>query len=316
MIDEGVAVAVLLAFAWTNGVNDGGTIVAAGSRVASSHPWLPVVILLVALAAGPLVSTRVADTLASRLVSFEGQGGAAALTVALVATLAVVWLLTRQGLPTSLTLGLVGAIAGAGLAAGLPVGWSTIGWVLLVAAAAPAVGLIGAYLLQRAGRPLLGPMPRVRRALPRVGFLLQCLAYATNDGQKMLAATAVVVSVAVTEVGAGWWLLTVATFGAGTVLGFARIGPTLSAGVLPLRTEEAGYAQIASGAAVLGSAAIGSPVSLTQAVTGGLVGAGVGITPRRVRWRPVARIAIAWTLTLPAAFVLAALLGLALASLP
>lgn len=316
MIDQVVGVLVVVVFALVNGVNDGGTVVGAGLRTSPRYPWLPAVLLVSALAVVPLLGTRVAQTLAERLVGFEGDGGRTTLIAAVAATLVVVWVLTARGLPTSLTLGLVGAIAGAGTAARLPVDWGLVRFVLLVAAIAPAVGFVGAFLLQRALRPLLGPLRWLRDGLLRVGYLLQCLAYGANDGQKMLAVLAVVgVSSSVAEVPFHLWLGTVVAFAVGTILGVARLGPTLSGGVLPARSEQSGIAQTTSASAVLISGAFGSPVSLTQAVTAGLVGSGVGVTARRVRWQVATRIAIAWAVTLPAAFVVGAVVALVLGGL-
>jgi inorganic phosphate transporter, PiT family len=55
----------------------------------------------------------------------------------------VTWSLAARGLPTSLTLAVVGAIAGAGVGASLPVTWGTVGGVLLLAALAPLGGGLG-----------------------------------------------------------------------------------------------------------------------------------------------------------------------------
>ncbi|HVL99017.1 MAG TPA: inorganic phosphate transporter, partial [Egibacteraceae bacterium] len=55
-----------------------------------------------------------------------------------------------------------------------------------------------------------------------------------------------------------------------------------------------------------GSAAVGAPVSMTQSVAAALVGAGMSYGHRRVRWRAVGRLGLAWLLTLPASAALAA----------
>ncbi len=303
---------VVLVFALVNGVNDGGTVVSTGLRTAVSRPWLRLLVLVVVLGLAPVVfGTRVASTLAERLVDLEGDAGQAPMVGAVVAVLVVVWWLTARGWPTSLTLGLIGALAGAGLAAGLAVDAGLIALVLLIGALAPLAGLAGALLLHRLLLPLLGPMRPVRRALPSVGHLLQCLAYGTNDGQKLLAVLAVALgsSTGVVEVGAGWWAAVVATFALGSAIGIARLGRTLDTKLLPLRTEQVSLAQLSGSGAVLASAAVASPVSLIQALSGGLVGSGISVTPRRVRWTAVSQIGLAWVLTLPASFIAGAVLA-------
>lgn len=311
MIEQVLVLSVVVAFALVNGVNDGGTLVSLGLRTALSRTWLRLAVLVAALGLTPVVlEPRVAITLGERLVSFEGDVGRLAVLAAVLATLGVVWLLTARGWPTSLTLALVGALAGAGLAAGLPVGWGAVGVVLVIAAVAPALGVVGAMILHRLVTPLLGVVPGFRRALPSVGHALQSLAYGANDGQKMLAVLAAVMgtSARFPEAPAGLWAVVVVAFALGSIVGIARIGPTIDGKVLPLRTEQVALAQLSGGGAVLGSAVLAGPVSLIQAVSGGLVGAGVSVTPRRVRWAAVGQIVLAWLVTLPAAFVAGGLL--------
>jgi inorganic phosphate transporter, PiT family len=57
---------------------------------------------------------------------------------------------------------------------------------------------------------------------------------------------------------------------------------------------------------VLAAGSLGAPVSMTQAVAGGLIGAGGTRGWSRVRWAAVTKLAAAWVVTLPAAFAAAA----------
>ncbi len=65
-------------------------------------------------------------------------------------------------------------------------------------------------------------------------------------------------------------------------------------------------AELASGTAVLGCAALGSPVSMTQTIAGALIGAGMTGSSGRVRWHTTLKIVLAWMLTLPVSGLLAA----------
>lgn len=69
-------------------------------------------------------------------------------------------------------------------------------------------------------------------------------------------------------------------------------------------------AQLGAAVAVLSSAALGVPVSMTQAVAGGLVGTGMLRGRRQVRWRVAGQLGLAWVLTLPAAAVVGAVIVL------
>jgi inorganic phosphate transporter, PiT family len=301
-----------VAFAVVNGVNDGGALLSVGLDVRTLRPLTALVWLSVAVAVTPLViGTAVATTLTSRLVTLEGPDGQLALLVAVVVAVVVTWGLAARGLPTSLTLGVVGAIAGAGVGAGLGVSWSTVGAVLALGFAAPLIGLAVAWVLTQ----VVGAWPSPRPIDERTGrwhlvaFGAQCVAYGANDGQKMVAVIAVAAGTAssgdVPVV--GWQLAVVAVaFLVGAAIGLPRVARTLGGGVVAVRPHEAVASELASASVVLATGALGAPVSMTQAVSGGLIGAGGTRGWSRVRWAAVARLGAAWVVTLPAAFVVAA----------
>jgi PiT family inorganic phosphate transporter len=313
---DGALVAVAGLFALFNGVNDGGALLAAGLKVSSLRPVTAVVVLSLMVGIAPaLFGSRVATTLADRLVHFTGDDGQVALLAAVAGATVVVITLSRSGVPTSLTLALLGGIVGAGLGGGLPVAWTWTSLVLLLAAAAPLAGLLGAYGVARlwGALPLRTAIRRQVRTAHRVGFGLQAIAYGTNDGQKMLA----VFTIAVPAAAAGEHpaaratvlIATVVLFAAGMLLGARRYGGRLGLAVLPITPVNAATARLSSAAVVMSSAAVGAPVSMTQALVGGLVGSDLTLGGRRIRWFQVGGIAVAWIVTLPTAAAVAALLA-------
>jgi PiT family inorganic phosphate transporter len=301
------------AFAVVNGANDGGTLVATGLKIPAVRPLTAIGVLCACVAVVPLVlGTRVATTLTSRLVPFEGPEGRVAMLAGVLACVAVVTLLARRGLPTSLTLAVVGGFTGAGWGYGLAVSWGTVLQVLLLAAAAPFVGALLALLLVRAAHlvPDLVRAAVVVRRGHQGAYALQSVAYAANDGQKMIAVFAVAAGGTGTVPADPSHLAAIALlFGTGLVLGLDRYARTLSGGVLSLRPAHAVTAEFAASIAVLGTAALGVPVSMTQAVSAALVGSGVAETYRKIRWHEAGRIVAAWIVTLPAAFTAAALVA-------
>ncbi|HWB71061.1 MAG TPA: inorganic phosphate transporter [Egibacteraceae bacterium] len=303
-----------LAFSVVNGINDGGTLVVMGLKIRSVPVWSAVTLLAGAVVVVPLLlGTGVATTLAGRLVPFTGDSGRVAVLAAIVAGTGVTFGLAYRGLPTSLTLGLVGGIAGAGLGSGLPVAWTTVLAVLALGAAAPVVGAGGAFVLSRVvGRlPVRTSAERNIRLLHVLAFGLQCLAYAANDGQKILAVHAVAVGRAAGPVVIPPAHLVVLglLFALGVVAGLPRLVSTVGEGILSVRPLQAVVAELSAAAAVIATAALSAPVSMTQAVAAGLIGAGASQGYRRVRWRAALRIVLAWMVTLPAAVALGAALG-------
>ncbi len=98
--------------------------------------------------------------------------------------------------------------------------------------------------------------------------------------------------------------------GAGMAVGAAlqarRVGHTMSFRVTEMNAGQGFTANLATAAVVLGASALGVPVSTTHVSVGALFG--LGAATRTLVRRTLARILLAWVVTLPAAFLAAALL--------
>lgn len=321
---------VALVLVVLSGANDGGVISALGIRFAViEYGWL-LLIMAGALVAVPLLlGTAVADTLAAGLIDTSVPGSGWVFLVGVAAGLATVLVLGRLGLPTSITLALIGGLAGAALGAGAAFDWARVGRVLLIGAAAPAVGLLLGMLIERLARVVLvRGSGRLLRVLQVVGFVLLCGAYAANDGQKMLAVAAIALAglptssdlpaapmiLAPDQVGPRAAVLAgcAALFCTGLLWRLRRVSRRIGFDLAQVRPVDAVAAEFAGSTAVVTSSAFGAPVSLTQALAGGLVGASGSAGLRRVRWAAAGRIGAAWLVTLPASAVAAAVLALPL----
>jgi PiT family inorganic phosphate transporter len=291
-------------FAVINGANDGGAMLAAALKARGLRLYMSLVLFMIALVVVPLlVGTSVADTLISGLVQADRQTQPWLMAVGVVAAMIVVGALTAASLPTSLTLGVVGGIVGAGIGRGLPVAAGAVGRVLLIGIAAPVVGAVLATVMSRVVAAALAMGDGKRLAtLHRVATCVQAIAYAANDGQKMVA----VLTVTSLGVTAPALLVVAVLFAVGTVLGINTAADTLGSQISRAGPRDEVTAQLAASFAVLGSAALGAPVSMTQALSGGLVGTGMQRGRRQVRWRVAERLAMAWVMTLPSAAIIGA----------
>ncbi|MET7330210.1 inorganic phosphate transporter [Nonomuraea sp. NPDC005650] len=301
-MDVVVLIVVAGLFAVVTGVNDGGALLATGLKLPSVRPATGILVLVVLAAVVPLITHRVAVTFSTRLASFHEPGGKIAMTVAVISSLAVVTALSLKGLPTSLTLAIVGGLAGAGLGWGLAVSPGSVLLVLAFGVAAPfAGGLLGWVLI----RVLVAvTSARGLRRWHQAGFLLQSVAYAANDGQKMLAVFMIVFGFS--DARLPYTSLVAVLFGLGTMYGLPKAGRTLGRELIASRPPHGVAAELAAGTAVIACAAVGMPVSMTQAIAGGLIGAGVAQGSGRVRWYATGKIVAAWLLTLPASALLSA----------
>ncbi|GAB2954671.1 hypothetical protein GCM10027280_48890 [Micromonospora polyrhachis] len=310
---------VLLAavFVFVCGANDGAAMLALAVRHREVPPYVVLAVLLAAIAAGPaLFGLTVARTFTDRLLDPTDRRGPLIVLVGVAASLLLVGMLTWRGVPTSITLAVLGGLAGAATGAGAHTAWATLAGVLVVAAVAPlvggALGLLFGMLARRL--PTTSRLTTALRLTHLAAFSGQSLAYAANDGQKMFAVVGVGLAMLHGSVGMRpphWPVLLglVTVFGAGAVLSLRRMARGATFGLLPPRPWCLVSAELAAATSVLGSAGLGAPVSMTQSMAAGLVGAGTSQGVRRVRWQFAMPVLVAWLVTLPASLLAGLLAG-------
>jgi PiT family inorganic phosphate transporter len=87
----------------------------------------------------------------------------------------------------------------------------------------------------------------------------------------------------------------------GTYSGGWRIIRTMGTKIIKMDAAQGFSAQGAGAAVILASSHFGFPLSTTQVIAGGVMGAGAGKRVSAVRWGVAGNIVTAWLLTLPAA---------------
>ncbi len=93
----------------------------------------------------------------------------------------------------------------------------------------------------------------------------------------------------------------------GTYTGGWRIIKTMGTRIIKMDSAQGFSAQGAGAAVILASSHFGYPLSTTQVIAGGVMGAGAGKRLSAVRWGVAGDIVTAWLLTLPAAAAIGAL---------
>jgi PiT family inorganic phosphate transporter len=181
----------------------------------------------------------------------------------------------------------------------------------LAAFAIAGLAILIIYRLVARWKP--GSVSHSFRALQLISGGALSVAHGTNDAQKTMGIIGLAL-VAHGDLSASnfqvplWVVLTAATTMAlGTYAGGWRIIRTVGTRIIKMDPAQ-GFAAEGSGAAViLVSSHLGFPLSSTQVISGGVIGAGAAKRLSAVRWGVASNIAIAWLLTLP----LTALLGAA-----
>jgi inorganic phosphate transporter, PiT family len=163
------------------------------------------------------------------------------------------------------------------------------------------------------GRQRPGPVTRGFRYGQLISGGLLALAHGTNDAQKTMG----VITLALIANGnlpadadpPTWVIVSSATaIALGTYSGGWRIIRTMGTRIIKMDPAQGFSAQGAGAAVILASTHYGFPLSTTQVISGGVMGAGAGKRLSAVRWGVAGNIVTAWLLTLPAA---AAIGGLA-----
>ena len=322
------AVAPLIAasmFGLVSGFNDGGNLMASFTSGRVISPRAAALLLLVCLA-GPLaLGTAVAHTVGTNVIDLRGQGELSYILITL-APLCVVLLSVSFGIPTSMTLALVGSMLGWVLAGGdeSDIHWSGVARVLVGMPVSVLGGGALALIVYGATRRVLGNRPHASLlAVARFQFLtaaIQAFAYGANDMEKTVGLIAVGMSFPnhgqlVAFFGAAPIIGAFVSFYVGALIGGSRVAGRVGLGVLKVRPMQALSQQLASGSVVAALAVAGAPVSMTQTIDGGLVGVGAALRASSVRWGIVREMLGSWLLTLPLALILAGALHLAFRAL-
>jgi PiT family inorganic phosphate transporter len=314
-----IVVITALAFDFTNGFHDTANVVATSISTRAMPPRLAVGFAAVLNFVGAFLSLEVAATVAKDVV----EGGAITPTVVFAGLVgAISWNLATWwfGLPSSSSHALIGGVVGAAFAAvgsDAILGEGVVGKVLVPAVVAPVVAfVIGVIAINVAygitGRERPGPVTRGFRMGQVVSGGLLALAHGTNDAQKTMGIITLAL-IANGTLGADaevpfWVIVSSATaIALGTYTGGWRIIRTMGTRIIKMDAAQGFSAQGAGAAVILASTHFGFPLSTTQVISGGVMGAGAGKRLSAVRWGVAGNIVVAWLLTLPASACIGAL---------
>jgi len=317
-----IVVIAALAFDFTNGFHDTANAMATSIATGALKPK-PAVALSAALnLVGAFLSIKVAATIASGIVSST----AITLPVVFAGLLgAITWNIVTWsfGLPSSSSHALIGGVIGATLvSAGTSAvhGHSIVAKVVVPAVLSPVIAGLVAMLATRLAYRIARPdeQPRTHRYF-RYGQLasasLVSLAHGTNDAQKTMGVITLAL-IADHRIGAhadppAWVIVACAVaIAAGTYLGGWRVIRTMGHRLTHIEPPQGFAAQTAAAAVLLTATQGGLPLSTTHITSGSVLGSGVGKKGAKVSWSVAGSMIVAWVLTLPAAALVAAGIGL------
>jgi PiT family inorganic phosphate transporter len=315
-----VVIAVALAFDFVNGFHDAANSIA---TVVSTRVLTPRVAVIWAaffnFIAFLIFGTHVAATIATGVVDpvaltvpviFAGLVGAIGWN------LITFWL----GLPTSSSHALIGGMAGAAVASvgSLSVvvgdGIRTIGVFIVLS---PLAGLALALLITIG---ILWAVHKYTRVDVLNGWFrrgqlasaaLFSLGHGGNDAQKtmgVILAVLIARDMVPSDADVPLWVVLSAhlAIGLGTLVGGWRIVKTMGSRITRLQPVGGVAAESAAASMLFFTSWAGIPVSTTHTITGAIVGVGAARRLSAVRWGVAGRVVWAWLLTVPGAFIIAA----------
>lgn len=325
-----IVILVALIFTLTNGLHDASSVVATFISCGAANPVQAISLAAICGFIGALTSgSAVANTI-SGIVTIPTE--TALLKVLLAAMIgAVVWNLVtwKLGFPSSSTHALVGGLVGAVWVA-RGTGYILWGWTELIGPShqllgitkivaalilSPVLGFIAAFILQIISDIILrNAKLSLNSWIKRIQWVLAgLLAYShgANDTQKTVGIISLALASASYsngQIGLIWIKgLAGAVMFAGTLLGGWPIMKTIGRGIYTIRPIHSLNSQLSSGGCLVVATALGAPVSTTHVVVGSVIGVGGADEFRMVNWKIGKEIIIAWSITIPASAIVAAL---------
>jgi PiT family inorganic phosphate transporter len=316
-----IVIVAAVSFDFTNGFHDTANAMATSIATGALKPMVAVLISAVLNFVGAFISIAVATTIAKGIVPSSATAGVNGLTIVEAALIgAITWNLITWyfTIPSSSSHALIGGLIGAAVASVGSSAVSVHGIVeKVVAPGILAIFVCGfaAFLATSAAYLLIRKLGQeeARRGY-RYGQIgsasLVSLAHGTNDAQKTMG----VIALALISTGhlsavhfyvPVWVKLICATSMAfGTATGGWRIINTMGNRITTVESPQGFSAEASSAATILASSYYGYPLSTTQTVSGGVMGAGLGKRGGVVHWPVVGQMVTAWVVTLPSAAII------------
>jgi PiT family inorganic phosphate transporter len=298
--------AIAVAFAWSMGAHYTGACMGMPYASGSIRLW-PALLLMAPLAffGAAVASHGVERTVGQHLIGAHG-----ATTVLAIVIVAVAFLLTTiytyLRIPTSTIQILVFSVAGAGLAAGMPVYWWTIARLAVIWVSAPLVACALGYVFTRLfdRLPVAHANAAQRGILPVLLVIVGAAASFTMGGNDVANATGVLIMT-----NAAGPLLAGIIGGIGLAIGVLTWGKPLlqkvAFDVVKTDFSMATAAQTVQAIVVFAAVCFGYFTSMNQALIGAMAGTGLARGRGTIQWPAIREIARGWAIAPPSGLLVA-----------
>jgi PiT family inorganic phosphate transporter len=318
-----VAIMLALAFDFVNGFHDTANAVATVIYTKALKPTVAIVSSGILNFLGAVVVGTAVAKVITKIIPAEH---ATLPLVVAVLMAAIIWNLITwwYGLPVSSSHCLIGALAGAGIAAAgtSGVSWHELQKVGMALLISPLVGFAGGALLTWLA--LIGsrekdnpgsskqPHPKIMRWLHVMASSSVSFSHGSNDGQKTMGIITMILVTHFGYTGSGVppWVMAAAALAIamGTVIGGWRVIRTVGTKISRERLSHSqGFgASMATALIILAASHIGAPISTTHTLSSAVAGGTLPVHgAQSLNTKTLNLIVLAWVMTLPVAATLA-----------
>lgn len=300
-----------LAFDFINGFHDTANAIATSVSTRALKPRVAIMMAAVMNFLGALTFTGVAKTIGSGVANpADLQHGVEVVICALIG--AIIWNLVTWwfGIPSSSSHALIGALAGAVIAAE---GFSKVNAsgfmdILKALLISPIIAFAAGFIIMSILKIVFAKKsPHSVNKGFRFGqiatAMFQSFSHGTNDAQKAMGIIvfALVAAGVQTTMDVPLWVkLSAATAMAlGTAVGGWKIIKTMGTKIFKIEPINGFAADVGSACVILTATFLHLPVSTTHVITSSILGVGSAKRFSAVKWGVAGRIVIAWFITIP-----------------
>lgn len=313
-----IIVALALGFDFINGFHDTANAIATAVSTRALTPRRAIMLAALMNLLGALLFTGVAKTIGGKVTDpFKLEHGLTVVIATLLAAIAWNLITWWKGLPSSSSHALIGALAGAAVAAE---GWDGINAggfssIVLGLVVSPILAFGIGYLVMTVFKHIFANSnPHLVNKVFRKGQWLtaafQSFTHGTNDAQKAMGiiTMALVVAGVQSDLEVALWvkLSAAIAMALGTSVGGWKIIKTMGTKIFKIEPINGFSADASSAAVIMTATLLHFPVSTTHAITSSILGVGSAKKFHGVKWEMAGRIVVTWIITIPIAAALAA----------
>lgn len=315
-----LAIAIALAFDFVNGFHDTANAVATVIYTKALKPNVAIAMSGLLNFLGALVVGTAVAKVITKIIPQDKISLTIIVAVLLAALIwnVLTWLLS---LPVSSSHCLIASLFGAGIAAHgtSGVNWDELNKVIISLLLSPIAGFIGGALITKcalswAGRKRDNENPQFMRMAQILSSASVSFTHGSNDGQKTMGIITLLLAMqfhGYTLKHVPMWVMVAAAFamGIGTMIGGWRIIRTVGTKITheEIKYEHGFGAECSTAIISYLASMIGAPISTTHTLTSAVAG---GTVPsagfRKLNFKTMQTIVLAWVLTLPAAATISA----------